>query len=200
MKIKTMSRGEILQKMTDTVEAVCEAYKSDFYEYDVQTISEMKPYEERMWLVRDTGTWFPADPEFVESVLTCSHYEKAVRIQRSASGEWFEYEPLKQDEVKRWIKDREENYELRLYDELLSGTIFCTPDHNGRMVPRLDADDGEIYYRPEFMPADAPMESAPMDLRSLKHLIDEEMKASPCYILESYEKASVDQILKSYWS
>lgn len=188
MKIKTMSRGEILQKMTDTVEAVCEAYKSDFYEYDVQTISEMKPYDERIWLVRDTGTYMPMDPEMVKMMITCSRYTKAARIQKSASGEWFEYEPLKPEDLERWIQDREENYLMQVYDELLAGTIFCSMDHDDLMVPRLMAENNTIYCRKASSPADMPMEISEMSLESLKYVISELMVQSPCSILKNFEK------------
>ena len=66
------TRQELHDHMERIAKREVKHYFTDFSDYDVKNIQEDKPGTGRIWLLRETGTYFPldTDPEFVYSVLT----------------------------------------------------------------------------------------------------------------------------------
>lgn len=59
MRYGLHTREQLALEMAAYVEDHMEGFKSDFYEHDVQTLADMDAGDERYWIVRELGTWFP---------------------------------------------------------------------------------------------------------------------------------------------
>ncbi len=64
------SRLNLIRAMALIVGKTVKHYKTDFYDYDVPAILKAQPGEARIWILRETGTYFPPDPDGAEMVCS----------------------------------------------------------------------------------------------------------------------------------
>ena len=80
------TRKELLDHMERIAKREVKHYYSDFSDYDVKYVQEDEPGTGRIWLLRETGTYFlrEDDAEWIYAVLnnmrnTCAYYVKIGR-------------------------------------------------------------------------------------------------------------------------
>lgn len=95
-----------LVRMENIVQANVDYYKSDFYNYDVNTVKNMKPGECRIWSIRDTGTYLLNNPWAQEATMSMNIYKAFYKLRRISSKE-YSVEELTPEAVRTWIKEKE---------------------------------------------------------------------------------------------
>ena len=181
-----MDFNSLIRKMTAELEKHCHYYKSDFYNYDIKTVANMRPYDDCIWLIRDTGTYLLPDPEMIPPVLASDNYLYFANIYMDASG-YYHFNELTEGELKDYIKDRTENNIMRLMDNLEHGTIYGTI-YNDIFTPVISADNDNIYYKSG---ADC-SEHTEKTYDALKNTLNNHLHTSAYNVLHFYEQRTAD--------
>lgn len=111
-----MNQKELLKNMENLVERDVHFYKSDFYDFDVDTIKKMKDKEKRWWLTRDSGTWL-LKYDRPDSLTVAEYYSEtdAKYYYLERDGEDYNLKPVTAEKCLGIIKDRLkdiENFEV----------------------------------------------------------------------------------------
>lgn len=64
------SKMNLVRAMALIVGKTVKHYKTDFWNYDMPAIMKAQPGEARIWILRETGTYFPRDPDGAEMVCS----------------------------------------------------------------------------------------------------------------------------------
>lgn len=64
------SKMNLVRAMARIIGQTVKHYKTDFWNYDVPAILKMQPGEARIWILRETGTYFPPDPDGAEMICS----------------------------------------------------------------------------------------------------------------------------------
>lgn len=99
-----MNSKELIQKMEKVVQNNVVAYQSDFYDYDIATITNMKMYERRFWLVRDTGTYLFNDPDIAKLVIDTDNYVYFAVVYKNQYE--YEYTSMSKEDFKKELASR----------------------------------------------------------------------------------------------
>lgn len=64
------SKMNLIRAMALIVGKTVKHYKTDFWNYDMPAIMKAQPGEARIWILRETGTYFQPDPDGAEMVCS----------------------------------------------------------------------------------------------------------------------------------
>lgn len=137
-----MKQRTILKTMQELVEDNVIDFKSDFYDYDINTLKNMNTGEERIWSIRDTGTYFFNDPWAQEATMQATEYISFYKIRREAADN-YSMELLTVPEVKAWAEEEKAKYkysviwiatgkETSRHKTLESAIDYCNKCNHGR--------------------------------------------------------------------
>lgn len=177
-----MNSKELIQKMEQVVQDHVIAYQTDFYDYDIATITNMQPYERRFWLVRDTGTYLFNDPDIARTVIDCDKYVYFAVIYKNQYE--YEYTSMKEEDFRKeltsWIDNDLEHVKADLQDGIMYGVI-----RNKLFNPLLSFKDGLIYATDKYG------DTTSYNLDNLKSVIYDVMGRSPHAVLQM-EQRTID--------
>ena len=177
-----MEIKQLLQLMEQVVKNHVIAYQSDFYDYDIATITRMKTYERRFWLVRDTGTYLFTDPDIAKTVMDCDNYIYFAVIYRDQYE--YEYTSMNKEafckELDSWIDNDFE----QVKSDLLHGIIYGET-RGGSFYPLLSFKDGTVYVTDKYGA------NASCGLDDLKDAIYNILEHSPHNLLQM-EQRTID--------
>lgn len=177
-----MNSKELIQKMEKVVQDNVVAYQSDFYDYDIATITNMRPYERRFWLVRDTGTYLFSDPDITKTVMDCSNYIYFAVIYKNQYE--YEYTSMNKEDFKKelasWIDNDLEHVKADLQDGIIYGDI-----KNDLFSPLLSFNDDLIYATNKYGVTNS------YGLDNLKTAIYDDLSRSPHAVLQM-EQRTID--------
>lgn len=118
----------MIEAMTKIVEDNMEAYKEDFYDYDMEELKDIDPFVNYVWIVREHGTHFTPNPEYADAVLKVWKPDKIAIITRISDTE-YSFKSMTPEEFDAWSTDTRDAYLKRIRDELHNRTIFDTSDY-----------------------------------------------------------------------
>lgn len=163
------------------------AYQTDFYDYDIKTITNMQPYERRFWLVRDTGTYLFTDPDIAKTVMDCDNYIYFAVIYKNHYE--YEYTSMNKEDFKKelaiWIDNDLEHIKADLQEGIIYGNI-----RNDLFIPLLslnngNGSDGLVYATDKYG------DTTSYGLDNLKSVIYDVMERSPYAVLQM-EQRTID--------
>ena len=177
-----MNTQKIIKTMERVVKKHVIAYQSDFYDYDIATITNMKMYERRFWLVRDTGTYLFNDPDIAKTVMDCDNYIYFAVIYKNQYE--YEYTPMNrkdfEHELNMWIDNDLEQIKSDLRAGIIYGEI-----KNDVFNPLLSFNDGTVYVTNKYGDKNT------YDLGYLKAAIYDDLEVSP-HIVLTMEQRTID--------
>ena len=108
-----MNINELIEQMTDIVEANLTDYKSDFYEYDLERLPKLLDHQTYIWNIRDTGTYLFNDPYNEEIIVNSEAYKHFYKIIRS--GNDYSLEEITREALDHWITEEKQKYRYIVY-------------------------------------------------------------------------------------
>lgn len=178
-----MNSKEVIKTMEHVVNDHVIAYQTDFYDYDIATITNMQPYERRFWLVRDTGTYLFNDPDIARTVIDCDNYVYFAVIYKNQYE--YEYTNMNKEAFKKelvaWIDNDLEHVKADLQDGIMYGVL----KNDGLFYPLLSFKDGLIYATDKYG------DNLSYGIDSLKSVIYDVMERSPHAVLQM-EQRTID--------
>lgn len=143
----TMNTQEIIKTMERVVKKHVVAYQSDFYDYDIATITNMKMYERRFWLVRDTGTYLFTDPDIAKTVMECGNYIYFAVIYKNQYE--YEYTPLNREDFEHDLNMWSDNDLEQVKSDLRAGIMYGEIK-NGLFNPLLSFNNDLVYVTNKY--------------------------------------------------